>query len=212
MPSKQHLAGCASCRAARRRISRAFERAGRSAGDCSVAFVRCSAARAHRRRTGAPGILGLDAIAAAGLCGHRARSDIRVAVVHASHDANACDCRRVSTVQVNKLSAESDFGMIRDLPVLENFDVDFQVRCAFRTSRGGVRSGTKGNKRNQVMKVRFQFGVMLAAGAGGALLCGPASRQKRRRRRSRKANLPAPAESGRVATADAERDASRRQS
>ena len=60
-------------------------------------------------------------------------------------------------------AADADFGMIRDLPVLENYDVlsKFDALSELAGAPGGTDKDQE-SKKPRVMKLRFQFGARCA--------------------------------------------------
>ena len=76
----------------------------------------------------------------------------------------------IQSIEEHKVTAESDFGMIRDLPVLENFDVVSKFDALSELPVSPTASNGRREKRNQVMKLRFQFGAVPGRLAGGGTL------------------------------------------
>ena len=81
-----------------------------------------------------------------------------------------------SSTEQSQAASESDFRMIQNLPVLENYDVlsKFDALSELPTSPGTApEEGTKKPDKSG-MKLRFQFGALLAAFLAVALAYSPA--------------------------------------
>ena len=134
------------------------------------------AACAYCRRTCAPQLLGLAAFAEAGI---RPQPALVVISIWMSSMPQVATAHQAA---MSRVSAEADFTHDPGFAGAGELRRAFQVRCAFRAARfAGCRELKKTDGRSPVMKLRFQFGAVLAAFlTAGLVCCAPASLAKRR--------------------------------